>query len=139
MSGSLVSPQREGAPGAAAADRAGQGLSLLCLAHCFATPLLLGAFPAAGAALESPRVHGVLAALVLGVALLAFVPGYRRHHRRRVPLLGLLAGALLLAGLRAGEEGGAGAALTVLGSGAMVAAHALNRAAAPVRRAAAPG
>ena len=29
-------------------DRMGQGLSLLCLAHCLLTPLLLGALPSLG-------------------------------------------------------------------------------------------
>jgi hypothetical protein len=115
----------------AGVDRVGQALSLLCMAHCLLTPLLLAAVPVAGLSLfEHPLVHWGFAALALAAGGRAFVPGYRRHRRRDVLALAVGGMTLLVlartVGAQLGEAAEAGG--TVLGGAALVVAHARNRA-----------
>jgi hypothetical protein len=84
-------------------DVAGVGASLLCVLHCIATPFLVGALPVL-AATESD-VHGVFAAIVLLVGMFAFVPGYRKHNKIRVPLLGFFGISLILLSASLPEHG----------------------------------
>ena len=101
-------------------DVAGIALSLLCIVHCLAIPLLATGALAWAA---SERVHlGLTIALCL-VVVLAAVPGYRRHRRAVAPALLALGLVLLVAAV-----GGAAdeTALTVAGSGVLVAGHGLN-------------
>ncbi len=110
-------------------DTLGMIVSVACVAHCIAVPLVLGLLPAFGLSfLAKDGLHEVLAVVVLLVAILAFVPGYRVHRLRHVPVLGalgvsLLSGAAFAPGLSVLVESG----LTALGGTLLVAAHVLNR------------
>jgi peptidoglycan/LPS O-acetylase OafA/YrhL len=108
-------------------DLAGVGASLLCILHCVATPMLAVALPALEL-LERPA-HTAFAVAILGIGLIAFIPGYRRHRRASVALLGLLGFGLLSAGvvLPEGTLGeGTETALTVLGGALLITAHLRN-------------
>lgn len=110
-------------------DSLGVVVSALCVVHCVGTPLLLGLLPAFGLAfLARDGFHQALAALVLAVAVLAFVPGYRTHRKPSVPVLGaigivLLGGAAFAPGLSVLGE----SVITAIGGTLLVAAHVLNR------------
>jgi hypothetical protein len=77
----------------ATTDLIGQALSVLCVIHCAATPVVLALAPAAMGMFGN--AHPVLLLLVLATAAMAFIPGYR-HHRHALPLLLGLGGVTLL-------------------------------------------
>ena len=109
-------------------DALGMIVSIACVVHCVALPLALGLLPALGLSfLANEGVHEVLAVVVVVVALLAFVPGYRVHHARYVPAVGaigvaLLTGAAFAPGLSVVIE----SVVTAFGGAVLVAAHVLN-------------
>ncbi len=75
-----------------AADLIGVGLSLACLVHCLALPLLLLAAPALSAWLSLPEsFHAVILLLAAPAAALALADG-RRHHGHRYPVAAALVG-----------------------------------------------
>ena len=104
--------------------------STLCLLHCAATPLLIGGLSAVGLGfLGDEMVHKVLAVVLVGVAVLAFGPGFKSHRNAAVLGLGGAGIALLLATgffleplLTEFWEVG----LTVVGSVLLVGAHVVN-------------
>lgn len=100
-------------------DGLGMLISSLCLVHCLGTPLLLLALPAAGWLAPDERIHHLLTALAVPVALLALVPGYRLHRRAGVPAAGLLGVVAMLA---APEEW-----VASVGALLVVGAHLANR------------
>jgi MerC mercury resistance protein len=110
-------------------DTLGMIVSIACVAHCIAVPLVLGLLPALGLTfLARDGLHEVLAVVVVMLALLAFVPGYRAHRLLHVPVLGglgvfLLSGAAFAPGLPMLAESG----LTAFGGTLLVSAHVLNR------------
>jgi hypothetical protein len=110
-------------------DYLGVVVSGICVVHCMAMPLLLGLLPALGLSfLARDGFHQVLAALVLFVAIAAFVPGYRVHRQKGILLLGavgiaLLGGAAYLPGFSLMAE----SAVTAFGGSLLVVAHVLNR------------
>jgi hypothetical protein len=110
-------------------DTLGMIVSLACVAHCLAVPIVLGMLPALGLTfLAKDGVHEVLAVVVLAVALLAFVPGYRAHGLRHVPALGALGVVLLTSAAFAPGLGLlAESMVTALGGVVLVTAHVLNR------------
>lgn len=75
-------------------NRAGAGTSLLCVAHCLLAPLAASTMPIIAATEE--QTHGVFAALVLLLGILSFVPGYRSHRVKSVPLMGFAGIALII-------------------------------------------
>jgi len=104
----------------------GQVLSALCVAHCAATPLVVASAPALASVLGG--FHPVLLVGVVGVALWAFVPGYRKHRRAQVPLLALAGvGLLAVATLAFHDELVWDLTLSVAGSLFMLTAHWRNR------------
>jgi hypothetical protein len=108
-------------------DRGAVGLSMLCLVHCLAFPVVIIALPALGEIL--PRqwwVHPVIFALAVPMATIALVRGWSDHHDRRPVLLGGLGLALLGLGLLAGEASATAVLLTVVGGLVVAAAHLLN-------------
>ena len=108
-------------------DLAGIGASLLCIVHCVATPLLVVAVPALE--ILERQTHAAFALSILCIGLLAFVPGYRRHRRWAVVLLGLVGFGLLSAGVVVPEGAmseEAEVALTVLGGATLITAHLRN-------------
>jgi len=110
-------------------DRVGQGLSLLCLVHCLATPVVLGLLPSLGFLLHNELVHLVLAVVVVGVSLVAFGNGFRRHRRAMVPLLGALGvlGLLFATLVLEPRSEVMGTLGTVVASIVLVVAHTMNR------------
>jgi hypothetical protein len=107
-------------------DAVGQALSVVCMVHCAATPVLLGLAPALTGVMAG--AHPVLLALVAATAAWAFVPGYRHHHKLEVPLYAgaglvcLTVGALLIHDNFPLET-----AFTVVGAAMMLLAHWKNR------------
>lgn len=107
-------------------DLWGQALSLICLVHCLATPVLLMLAPAMAGFLGG--WHPVLLAGVVGTAAWAFIPGYRFHRRKLVLGLAVVGVSLLAIGVTVFHDYfAAETALTVIGAGLMLAAHWKNR------------
>ena len=71
-------------------DWIGVGASLLCAVHCAAMPFVVGFLPLLGLSfLADPSFHQWMVGACLALALLAFVPGWRRHHRLAPSIIGL--------------------------------------------------
>ena len=110
-----------------AGDLWGQAISLLCLVHCLATPLVVMLVPTMAGFLGG--WHPVLLAGVVGTAAWAFVPGYRYHRNKAV--LGLAAGGVLLLAIAVTlfhEHFVAETVITMAGAALMLGAHWKNRA-----------
>lgn len=107
-------------------DTVGQLLSAVCAVHCVTTPLIVTIAPAFGSVLGG--AHPVLLALVIGVAVWSFVPGYRCHHSRLVAGLAftgislLAIAAFLFQGNLVLET-----AVSLVGASVMMVAHWQNR------------
>lgn len=111
------------------ADQAGIWLSSLCLVHCLLTPFILLGLPALSLFKLSESLHEALAIILPAIALVAFVPGFRRHHQIRVLVLGAI-GLLLIIGaalFNAQLAPALEALITISGSLLLVRAHVLNR------------
>ena len=107
-------------------DLLGQALSLICLVHCIATPVVLMLAPALAGFLGG--WHPVLLVGVVGTAAWAFIPGYRFHRNNSVLLLALGGVALLGTGVTFFHDNFlAETAMTVAGAGLMLWAHWKNR------------
>lgn len=111
-------------------DRLGMGLSFLCMIHCLGLPLVLTGLTALSLA-ES--FHFWVALVIVPVAVLAALPGYRLHRQSGVLwLLGagvvLLFAALLMEPVigHTGEN-----VVTILGGLLLVAGHWKNGRARP--------
>lgn len=116
-------------PERARIDRIGMALSTACIVHCLASPVLAVAATAAGLHLGEGGVHVGFAVVAAAVGLVAFVPGYRRHRRARVPASALLGMSLLWApALLGGALGPVPEPLVVVAGGlVLVQAHRWNR------------
>jgi MerC mercury resistance protein len=114
----------------AVSDFVGIGLSLLCLVHCLALPVLIAFAPAILRGLPGDDVtHRSLAVAIGFVGFLAFRSGYKVHRKRWV--LAAFATGLLLVSIAAilGEAvltGYGEAAVTVCGGFLLVTAHLVN-------------
>ncbi len=108
-------------------DRAGIGVTLLCLIHCLALPLLVSAFPFLPFH-HNHEVHLALALLAVPVGIAALIPGYRRHKNRLIPLSGLIGLNFLVGAETYGEVMGLGSESLISATGALIliAAHASN-------------
>ncbi len=107
-------------------DTLGQVLSAVCAVHCVATPLFVTLAPAAASVLGG--AHPILLGLVIGVALWAFIPGYRCHHSRSVLALALTGVTLLgIAAFGLHWSLPLETAVSLAGASVMMAAHWLNR------------
>lgn len=80
-------------------DRLGIGASLVCAVHCLAAPVVFALAPAVLGWWSDPRVHLAGAVLVVPVAAVALIAGYRHHARWWVLVLGGLGVVGILAGL----------------------------------------
>ncbi|NOX43075.1 MAG: MerC domain-containing protein [Gammaproteobacteria bacterium] len=69
-------------------DHAGIGASFLCVLHCLLTPFLIMALPALAA--TEHQTHSVFVIIILLFGMLAFIPGYIKHHNKSVPLVGIM-------------------------------------------------
>lgn len=112
-------------------DYLGAGVSAACVLHCLLVPAAVLTLPVAGvAALDTESVHRLLAAVIVPLALLAAVPGVRRHGRRDV--FGWMSAGLVLvlfAAFGGGEFLGGWweEGLTTAGGVVLVRGHWLNR------------
>ena len=115
----------------AASDLIGIGLSLLCLIHCLALPVLIAFAPAILRNLPGDDVtHRSLAVAIGLVGFLAFRSGYKIHRRSWV--LAAFVTGLLLVSIAAvlGDavlSGSGEAVITVCGGLLLVTAHVVNR------------
>ncbi|SEI65302.1 MerC mercury resistance protein [Sphingobium sp. AP50] len=106
-------------------DRIAIALSGLCVAHCFATAVILGLLASAGGVFESPIFHEaglVLAILLGGVALGhgAIVHGFMMPAAIGSLGLGVMAGALTM------DHGMSEGVYTLIGVGILALGHDLN-------------
>jgi hypothetical protein len=112
------------------ADQLGVIASALCLVHCIVTPVVLSLSAVWVHYLPAEeRFHRVLAAMVAAIGCIAIIRGYRKHRRLRV--FGLMAGGLglIFSGAYFGNRlpsHAAEMAVTMTGSGLMIAAHLIN-------------
>lgn len=121
------------------ADRLGLCLSVACLIHCLATPVLLIALPSLSfLVVEHDHAHGlehghellhqVLLVILPLLAVLAFIPGYRMHGKRQVfywAFPGIV--ALAIGVILAHDYAALATGITIFGSVLLVRAHLLNR------------
>lgn len=113
-------------PHAEPSDTFGQVLSAVCAVHCVTTPLVMTLAPAATSVFGG--AHPVLLGLVIGVALWAFIPGYRCHHSKRVAGLAVTGIVLLsVAAFVLHDNLALETALSLMGASAMMGAHWMNR------------
>lgn len=75
-------------------DHAGIGASFLCILHCLITPSLITILPALAA--TEHQTHSVFAIIILFLGMLAFIPGYFKHHNKSVPLMGVMGIAMII-------------------------------------------
>ncbi len=112
------------------ADRLGVAASTLCFLHCLFTPILLSLSAVSAHFLPSEeRTHRVLAVAVAALGALAFVSGYRRHRKLRVPLAMALGLALICAAAWWGDRFPAHwmeVSVTLAGSFFMILGHRMN-------------
>lgn len=106
-------------------DRIAIALSGLCVAHCFATAVVLGLLASAGGIFESPIFHeaGLAIAIVLGAIALghgAFVHGFMMPAAIGSLGLGVMAGALTM------DHGLEESVYTLIGVGILALGHDLN-------------
>ena len=114
----------------AVTDRFAIGLSLMCVIHCLALPLLLVLLPSmAVLQLDNEVFHLWMVVAVLPTSICALTLGCKQHRRYRLLLLGSIGLVLLIIALGLGEEniGESGEkALTVLGAGFVAVGHWFN-------------
>jgi hypothetical protein len=117
-------------PPRALLDRFAVCLSLLCMVHCLALPLLVAVLPIVGGALLPDReFHWLMLVLVLPASAWALTNGYRHHRRSGIAALGAVGlGVLLGISLFGHELFGPGGERLTTSAGAMLVAvsHVLN-------------
>lgn len=93
------------APAKAYPDWIGVAASLLCAIHCAAMPFVVGFLPLLGLSfLADPSFHQWMVAVCLALALVAFVPGWRRHRRAAPAVIGVLGLGMISFAAFAGPE-----------------------------------
>ncbi|MEN3748445.1 MerC domain-containing protein [Sphingomonas sp. HF-S3] len=108
-------------------DGVATALSLTCLIHCLALPLLLAALPVLGAVLHLPdSFHGFVLAAAVPVSLFALRSGHRRHGRSIVLGLAITGLSLMALGYAGPVTPRGETFLTVAGSIAVAIAHITN-------------
>lgn len=108
-------------------DRAGIAGSLLCIAHCIATPLLAAALPVL--AVYEKGTHISLTIALMCIGLLAFLPGYRHHNKPHMALVAAIGFAMLVLAVFIPERLASEmleTGLTVVGGMLLVSAHVSN-------------
>jgi hypothetical protein len=110
------------------ADRRGMLLASLCFVHCVAGPVLLSFAGLSSLISVSERLEPVFLFGTAAVGALAFVPAYRKKHRRKSCLALFAAGFFCLLLRRRIEMPAIPIELfsTALGAGLIIIAHFLN-------------
>lgn len=113
------------------ADRAGICLSVICIVHCIATPIILVLLPVMQILeLWHGSLHVVFAAIIPALALAAFIPGYKLHKEKRVFKIALIGFALIISGITVPhilKIEWLEPVLSICGSVFLVRAHIINR------------
>lgn len=108
-------------------DGAAAGVSLLCLVHCLALPLLIAALPALSQMLAVPEgFHRGVALIALPASAVALLSGFRRHRSARAMVLAAVGLSAIGWGAFGAESAAAELLATVFGSVAVSAAHVVN-------------
>ncbi|MBU2893198.1 MerC domain-containing protein [Colwellia sp. D2M02] len=101
-------------------DKIAIGISLLCLAHCLALPLLIILLPSiAQLSLEQETYHYAMVLIVVPISCYALILGYKKHNKISVLLIGVVGLIFLVLAVLLGEEkiGSLGEkTMTVIGS-----------------------
>ena len=121
----IIMPRRR--PASTSFDIIASSLSLLCLVHCLALPLLFALLPTLGTWLAVPdALHLWLLILAIPMSGIGLVRG-RRHHRTILPLaIGVCGLSFMVGALAWAESRDQEIMLTVIGTSIVVAAHLLN-------------
>ena len=86
-------------------DMLGIAASVLCAIHCAAMPFVVSFLPLLGLSfLADPSFHKWMVGVCLVLALLAFVPGWRRHNRLQPAIIGVCGLALISFAAFAGPD-----------------------------------
>ena len=114
----------------AATDKFAIGLSLVCVVHCLALPVLLALLPGMAALqLDNEAFHFWMVIAVIPSSAFALTLGCKQHKRFQLLILGFvglvsLLSALVLEGQGVGETGEK--ILTVFGAGLISVGHWFN-------------
>ena len=85
-------------------DRLGISASLLCILHCALTPAFIIFIPYLGHSLAHEWVHWASVLVIVPVAFIALLRGYKRHHQKRVLWLGGAGLLLITLAMTAGKS-----------------------------------
>lgn len=114
-------------------DNLGILASIACLIHCAAMPFVVAAIPFLGmqfAFLQSETTENILIAFIIGFAVIAIIPGYRKH-KKPLALLGLVLGigtiATVVAGRKSFLPDSMELPVIALGNTLLVITHLMNR------------
>ncbi len=111
-------------------DRAAIGLSMLCVIHCLALPLLLALLPSITALpISDERFHLALLLLILPTSTIALFLGCRRHRDHSVLVWGVSGIVVLIVTALVGHDlfGDAGEKImTVVGAVLVAVGHIRN-------------
>lgn len=117
-------------------DKFGMGISVVCLIHCLAVPLLMTFWPFLGfidihhhvsidASVYEESVHLFLLLFILPISWFSWFSGYQKHGSKGVLLSGVLGLALIVLAFGYSESN-LHAYVTCCGSFLMLVAHTLN-------------
>lgn len=108
-------------------DGASISLSLACLLHCLALPIVIATLPAVGALLATPEwTHAALLAFAMPLSLWALVHGYNRHGRMLPVTVGIIGLFLMGVGIAFEAIRVAEIGFTVSGATLLAFAHLRN-------------
>lgn len=111
-------------------DIAGVFASTICTIHCLLLPVLMALLPMfAKPLMQHDMVHIGLAGFVLTFALMAYVPGFLKHHDKRLILIGFVGVSLVFFATFVARYWGeiAEATIITLGNTVLIFGHLLNR------------
>jgi hypothetical protein len=113
-------------------DKVGIGLSSACILHCIATPIAISLLPTIGLSFGSNTelFHILMAAILVPVAGVAFVSGYRKHREIKAAALGFIGVLILVLTIFIPETSLAlvgHLTLNIVGSLFLISGHFLNR------------
>lgn len=77
-------------------DKIGIGLSSLCMVHCLVTPILILFMPVVQNELLHSVFHRVMFVLVVLIAMISFLPSYKKHKQMRVLVYAAIGCSILM-------------------------------------------
>jgi len=110
-------------------DKVGSVLSIGCAVHCILTPIIIPLLPMLGFFIgHDGYFHLILSALIVGIAALALIPGYLKHHNL-APIISASIGIVLIVSMGIFEHFTESILVivpTIVGSSLIVLGHYLN-------------